>query len=95
MRKTTKEIKEEFIKVVRLNGIKPIIDPEDGKFDDHLSMTLWNFIETVLDEQKKKIEEVEHRMNIEKHRSDKTKDKYITGKYIGLRYAVQILKKTK
>lgn len=39
------ELRREFINVMKLNGVTPLIDPEDGGFDDHFSHTLWNFVQ--------------------------------------------------
>ena len=58
--KTIEERRKEFIKVLKLNGIEPKIDPESGEFDDHLSMTLWRLFERRLKQERKTaIEEVE------------------------------------
>jgi hypothetical protein len=65
------------------------------------SMTSWNaknwkdFIEQIRKKERQElIKKVEHRMKIEKYRSEhyKSEVEYISGKYIGLRYAVQIMK---
>ena len=66
-----------------------------------VSMTSWNaknwkdFIDKIRKKERQElIKKVEHRMYIEKYRSEhyKSEVEYISGKYVGLRYAVQIMK---
>jgi len=38
---TDKKLKEKFIEILKFNMLEPTIDPEDGNFEDHLSIQLW------------------------------------------------------
>jgi len=40
---TDKKLKEKFIEILKFNMLEPTIDPEDGNFEDHLSIQLWKF----------------------------------------------------
>ena len=40
---TDTKLKEKFIEILKFNMLEPTIDPEDGNFEDHLSIQLWKF----------------------------------------------------
>ena len=40
---TDTQLKERFIEILKFNMLEPTIDPEDGNFEDHLSIQLWKF----------------------------------------------------
>jgi len=64
---TDKKLKEKFIEILKFNMLEPTIDPEDGNFEDHLSIQLWKFFTDELaiaraEERERVVEEIEARL---------------------------------